>query len=254
MDFKVLQSKQHEITHEHYKDYEVKDTVQLNKKTHSCTYEVSDREFWDVEDNRAKLLQMLAYDGIGFEYENGVVKTFDLDTDDSARKFEIREEAFRRYYNQRKEPTKNKKMEALLAQLPGYKKFDTWLPFRTLSSDTVIFMFPKDNPAKSWTGMEVCDVIVYDRSFEKYFIVKGKGNGFDEILINGVACRTGLSDGGYFVRLRENAILHTVEDSKLYLLKEDVEMKPRFTDKELSEALYVYYGLHYKKVDEESCP
>lgn len=232
MDIKTVRSKVNEIMKHHVEG--------------DSTFEVSDLFFWNVEENRTRILQTLAYEGFRFDYNEGSLTIIELDEPEFARNYELKNEAFRRYYEERKEPIKNTKMDALIAQLPGFKQFETWLPYRTMSSDTVIFMFPKDNPSKSWSGMELCDVVVYDRSFEKYFIVKGKGNGFDEILINGVACRTALSDGGYFVRLRENAILHTVEDTKLYLIKEDVDVKPRFSDDELSEALRLCYGLQFK--------
>ncbi|MBP1308947.1 hypothetical protein JOD82_001967 [Paenibacillus sp. 1182] len=129
-------------------------------------------------------------------------------------------------------------MKALLDQLPTFKEQELYLPYRA-SGDTVIYMFPKDEPKQDHNGFEICDVLIYNRDREEYFRLKTVGDGFTEILNHGVALRTGISDGGYMVRLRENAWIIEADGggNSLFLMNEDTEMEKEFTVEDLKKAL-----------------
>ena len=208
---------------------------------------VSDSTLWENHEEVRLVQRRMEYIGIRFSYGNGKVEFHPMPEEEWLYKEQLKNAAHRRHYMETKIQVNNKLMDQLIAQLPGYKEINVRLPYETKSSDVVIFMFPKDEPEKDWAGFENCDVLVYDRNYEEYFKIKTMG-GFTEIFTNDVAVRTGLSDGGYMVRLRETAII-IADDTKITILNDEVQIKEKFTEEELKQALFDVYGKEFMKYD-----
>lgn len=205
------------------------------------TFVVANKELWDNEDYRNLLARKMKYLAIDFQYENGKVIFKEIEAKEYHRLMDLKKKAWERYYAKTQVKIENKKMDALLSQLKEYKEIEAYFPYYTRSSDTVIFLFPKDIPEKDWVDIEICDAVIYDRNYQEYFKVKLNERGVTEVFTNEVPVRTGLGDGGYMVRLRGTCIIDT-SGTKMYLIKDDVELSNDFTEEELEQALNDCYG------------
>jgi len=212
------------------------------------TFQVEDRAIWDVEENRVLALKRAEYFGIRFTYSDGEVQFVTMDLQEYSRKSEIKETAHKRYYIQKNIEVKNKKMDAFIEELNengDYKEVNISFPYLTESDETFVFMFPKDIPQKNHANYECNDVLIYDTYFQTYHKVKTLSHGFSELFNNGVWCRSGMADGGYVTRLRETCFID-IDETMVYLISKDKNIKPKFTEDELEEALQVVYGLTLK--------
>lgn len=209
------------------------------------TFKVNDVSLWNHDENRNQVQRKLEFFGIRFLYEDGYIRFIPMSNEEYLTKNTLKDAAYKRYFLQTRVTIQNSKIDKLLAELQGYKEIQVNLPFETKSSDVVIFMSPKDTPEKDFAGFELCDVLVYDRNYEEYFILKNMDSGFTEIFTNEVPCRTGLSDGGYMVRIRELAIIKN-NGCKLYIMPEDTPIKKEFSDEELEQALMDCYSKSFK--------
>jgi len=213
------------------------------------TFRVKDRAIWDVEENRVLALKRAEYFGIRFTYQKGIVTFVAMDLEEYSHKNEIKEAAHKTHYIQKNIKVKNKKMDAFIKELNktgDYKEIDITFPYLTESDETFVFMFPKDNPETNFADYELSDVLIYDTCWQTYYKVKTLSRGFCELFNNGVWCRSGMADGGYVTRLRETCFID-IDETMVYLISQDKDLKSKFAEEELEEALQLVYGLTLKQ-------
>lgn len=214
------------------------------------TFHVKDRRMWDIEENRTITLKRTEYFGIQFTYNNGIVSFVPMDKAECTRKHQIRETAHQMHFLQNNVVVSNRKMDDFIKELKAedeeYQEINMKFPYYTESDETFIFLFPKDKSEKNYVGYERCDALIYDTCYHTYYKVKTMGNGFTEVFSNNVLCRSGMAEGGFITRLRESCIID-VDNSMIYLLPVEAEIKPKFTEEELEEALQLVYGFTLKQ-------
>ncbi|MFF2532289.1 hypothetical protein ACFVS2_25605 [Brevibacillus sp. NPDC058079] len=223
--------------------------VLANSNEYTAKFSTKYKDYWENEGNRIDTQRRVGYYGIQVEYADGEVHVNELPDEEYLRRVKLKDFAHRKYCLLSKVKVKNKKIEAFLGQLEGFKEVQALLPYETKGTDTVIFLFPKDNQTKDWAGFALCDVLIYDRDYKEYFKLKTLSNGFTEILSNGIACRTGICDGGYMVRLRERCIIHETAEGSLFLLNVNTEFKQEYTEEEMEQALQDCFGKTFTNLE-----
>jgi hypothetical protein len=204
-------------------------------------FTVENKEDWINESNIEYALKYISFYGTTFKYFDGKVILSKLSEEEYSRKAKLREKVTKQHFIDKKDKTENEKINNLLKELSGFKEINHSFPYYPKGADIVIFMSPKDKPTKDWNDIEECDLLIYDRDFEEYFIAKRVENGFKEIFCNNVNCRTFLSNGGYMVRVREKCIV-AFDDDQIFILPSETEIKEKFTKKELEEAHQMFFG------------
>ena len=237
------------------------DEVNAHAKALSCLgsvnreeatdFTVDDFNLWRKTARVNELQRRMSYYGVAFTYENGKVTFVPMEEELFDHKQELKDRAWRRYYLETRINVSNQKMDAYLAQLTDMKQIHVQFPYETKTSNTIVWLFPKDTPSQSHADIEECDALIVDFDYNEYIILKTMTNGFTEVFTNGVHTRAGMADGGVFYRLRETAFIDHKEGF-IYLVEEDAmpaEPNEKYSEEELAQALMDCYGKTFQPIE-----
>lgn len=236
------------------------DEVNAHAKALSCLgevnreeatdFKVTDTNLWRKTTRVEELQRRMGYYGVAFTYENGHVTFVPMEEETFYDKQEVKDKAWRRYYLENNVTVSNQKMDAYLAQLPDMKQIHVQFPYETKTSNTIVWLFPKDTPSQNHADIEECDALIVDFDYNEYIILKTMENGFTEVFSHGVHTRAGMADGGMFYRLRETAFIDH-KNGFIYVIEEDAmpeESNEKFSEEELAQALMDCYGKTFQAI------